>query len=74
MRLAGGTDTHICRSGSIERSRRLQQEKTFTAEQNEWLGYIREHLVENLTIDLTDFEYAPGLREARGKGKGKQGV
>ena len=33
--------------------------KAFTEEQTKWLGYIREHLIENLTIELDDFDDIP---------------
>lgn len=45
--------------------------KEFTPEQEQWLGYIRDHLVRNLTIELDDFDHQPvfeqrgGLRRAR---------
>ncbi|MFC1770136.1 type I restriction-modification enzyme R subunit C-terminal domain-containing protein, partial [Nitrospirota bacterium] len=43
--------------------------KTFNDEQTLWLGYIRQHLIENLTIELDDFEYAPVFERHGGKGK-----
>lgn len=30
--------------------------KSFNEEQIKWLGYIQEHLVQNLTIEMDDFE------------------
>jgi len=30
--------------------------KSFNEEQLKWLGYIQEHLVQNLTIEMDDFE------------------
>jgi type I restriction enzyme R subunit len=41
--------------------------KTFTEEQVKWLDYIREHLVQNLTIDLKDFEVMPVFEDRGGK-------
>ena len=41
--------------------------KTFSADQQKWLGYIREHLVANLTIDLTDFEVLPIFTDRGGR-------
>jgi len=44
--------------------------KTFTPEQQAWLGRIREHLIANLSIDQSDFDVIPifvdhgGLRRA----------
>jgi type I restriction enzyme R subunit len=32
-----------------------------------WLGYIREHLIKNLTIGMEDFEYAPVFERHGGK-------
>jgi len=39
--------------------KKVTQGRTFDPEQQQWLGYIREHLVANLTIDEDDFEYFP---------------
>ena len=44
--------------------------KNYTYEQLNWLGLIKEHLIQNLTIDEDDFKNAPvfetkgGLRKA----------
>jgi len=46
---------------------RVTADKTFTEEQMKWLGYIREHLIENLTIDLKDFDYIPVFERHGGK-------
>jgi type I restriction enzyme R subunit len=46
--------------------------RTFTGEQLQWLGYIREHLVENLTIDEDDLESAPVFERHGGKGRARQ--
>lgn len=43
--------------------------KQFTDEQLEWLGYIKQHLIQNLSIDLDDFEYVPIFELHGGKGK-----
>ena len=37
----------------------LREQITFSNEQNEWLELIKNHLIENLTIDIDDFEYMP---------------
>ena len=43
----------------------------FAPEQEKWLDYIRQHLAQNLTLDVADFDAAPifeqrgGLRQAR---------
>ena len=41
--------------------------KTFTAEQQKWLGYIAEHLTTNLTLDVNDFEVLPIFTDRGGK-------
>ncbi|MBD1902694.1 DEAD/DEAH box helicase family protein [Trichocoleus sp. DQ-A3] len=46
--------------------------KSFNDEQLKWLGYIQEHLVQNLTLDIDDFEYAPIFERFGGKGKAKK--
>jgi len=46
--------------------------KQFTDEQLEWLGYIKQHLIQNLIIDLDDFEYAPIFELHGGKGKARR--
>ncbi len=40
---------------------RLKKGKSFTDEQEKWLGYIREHLIQNLTLERGDFDAAPVL-------------
>ena len=49
--------------------KRITTEKSFNKEQVKWLGYIREHLIKNLTIGTEDFEYAPVFERHGGKGK-----
>lgn len=43
--------------------------KSLTQEQLQWLGYIREHLIQNLSIEMDDFEYAPIFERSGGKSK-----
>ncbi len=43
--------------------------QTFTPEQQQWLDRIREHLIENLSIDQEDFDYLPVFARAGGWGK-----
>lgn len=33
--------------------------RAFTAEQMQWLERIRQHLIENLSVDSTDFDALP---------------
>jgi len=48
---------------------RITTGKSFNEEQMKWLGLIREHLIENLTIGKEDFEYVPVFERHGGKGK-----
>jgi len=50
----------------------IMAEKFFNEEQKKWLGFIREHLVQNLTIEMGDFEYAPIFERHGGLGKAKK--
>ena len=43
--------------------------RTFTDEQRKWLDRIRDHLVENLSIDREDFDTMPILTRSGGWGK-----
>ena len=50
---------------------KIKQDINFDTEQQKWLGYIKEHLINNLSIEIDDFEYMPvftdrgGLTKAR---------
>ncbi len=46
--------------------------KTFTREQMKWLGFIKEHLIQNLTIEMNDFEFAPLFERNGGLGKARK--
>jgi type I restriction enzyme R subunit len=43
--------------------------QTFTEEQQRWLGRIRAHLVQNLSVDQVDFDLIPALSDPGGWGK-----
>ena len=43
--------------------------KSFNEEQLEWLEFIRQHLIANLSIAMEDFDYAPVFERHGGKGK-----
>jgi type I restriction enzyme R subunit len=43
--------------------------KTLSIEQSEWIQYIKEHLIQNLTLDKEDFEYSPIFERHGGWGK-----
>lgn len=44
-------------------------ELSLTPEQEQWLGYIKASLIENLTIEKEDFEYIPALSDRGGWSK-----
>lgn len=46
--------------------------KSFDEEQMKWLGFIREHLVENLTLDPEDFKTAPVFERHGGLSRAKK--
>lgn len=48
---------------------RIVAGKTFTDEQRRWLDRIREHLIQNLSIDRDDFEAVAILERAGGWGR-----
>jgi type I restriction enzyme R subunit len=45
--------------------------RDFTPEQREWLGYIREHLIENLTIAEDDLDLMPVFEQRGGLGRAR---
>jgi type I restriction enzyme R subunit len=51
---------------------RIRADRMFTDEQEKWLGYIRQHLIENLTIDMEDFDEIPVFELHGGRGKANQ--
>lgn len=48
---------------------RVSDGQVLTDDQKKWLEYIRQHLVQNLTIDRADFENVPVLANRGGWGK-----
>lgn len=46
--------------------------RIYNPEQQQWLGYIRQHLIENLTIDQEDLESAPVFERHGGKGQARK--
>ncbi|MBI4228501.1 MAG: DEAD/DEAH box helicase family protein, partial [Deltaproteobacteria bacterium] len=50
----------------------VMAEKSFSKEQMKWLAFIREHLIQNLTIEMRDFEYAPIFERHGGLGRAKK--
>jgi len=45
---------------------------TFDATQSAWLGRIREHLIENLSLNMNDFGVFPIFTDAGGQGRAKK--
>ncbi|MGH7869948.1 MAG: type I restriction-modification enzyme R subunit C-terminal domain-containing protein [Candidatus Dormibacteraceae bacterium] len=43
--------------------------RELTAEQQRWMNYIRQHLIENLSVDREDFEVIPVLSDHGGWGR-----
>ena len=43
--------------------------KSFTEEQERWLERIRQHVIENLSLDREDFNTIPVLEQAGGWGR-----
>ncbi len=52
--------------------RKFMSDTIFSPEELKWLELIRQHLIENLTIDVDDFEYMPIFYREGGKSKAKQ--
>ncbi len=46
---------------------KITKGKSFTEEQRKWLGYIREHLAANLTLDVGDFDLLPVFTNRGGR-------
>ncbi|SPD73997.1 Type III restriction protein res subunit (fragment) [uncultured Desulfobacterium sp.] len=51
---------------------RVMKGKTFDKDQQQWLGMIREHLVENLTIEMDDFDNMPIFARQGGRSRAKK--
>ena len=51
---------------------RVTAGRDFTPEQREWLGYIREHLIENLTIAQDDLDLMPVFVQRGGAGRARR--
>jgi type I restriction enzyme R subunit len=50
----------------------LMAGKTFTEEQKAWLGYLREHLATNLSLDPEDFDLVPTLENHGGLSRARK--
>jgi type I restriction enzyme, R subunit len=51
---------------------RITEAHTFTDEQEKWLGLIRQHLIEHLTIDEDDFDNMPIFELHGGKPRARR--
>jgi type I restriction enzyme R subunit len=51
---------------------KITEGREFSEEQRKWLGLIREHLAQNLTIDEEDFDAFPIFEMLGGAGKAKR--
>ena len=51
---------------------KLFDSKKLSDEQSAWIQYIKEHLIQNLTLDKADFEDSPILERHGGWGKFKK--
>jgi len=45
---------------------KVTADRQISAEQREWIGYIREHLIQNMTLDEADFDTMPVLARRGG--------
>jgi len=51
---------------------RLSQGRDFNEEQLKWLDYIKGHLIENLTLDMADFDLMPVFSLQGGLGRARK--
>ncbi len=52
--------------------KKFMRGKSFNGEQQKWLSFIREHLIKNLTLEVTDFDAAPIFEQRGGLSKAKK--
>lgn len=52
--------------------KKVMEGKIFDKEQMDWLGLIQKHLIQNLTIEMDDFDYAPIFERVGGRGKAEK--
>lgn len=50
---------------------RLRKKHDFTSEQEQWFGYIREHLIKHLTVSSEDFDDQPIFQRRGGLGRAR---
>ncbi|MEQ8187563.1 MAG: type I restriction-modification enzyme R subunit C-terminal domain-containing protein [Candidatus Eremiobacterota bacterium] len=51
---------------------KLMEKHSFDETQLKWIGFIRDHLIENLTIDIEDFNIIPLFERQGGLGKARK--
>jgi len=51
---------------------KISHNRDFNEEQHKWLALIREHLVQNLTIEENDFDVVPIFEQFGGRGKARK--
>ncbi|MFP5265570.1 MAG: type I restriction-modification enzyme R subunit C-terminal domain-containing protein [Blastocatellia bacterium] len=51
---------------------KITQNKSFNEDQQKWLGLIREHLMQGLSIDEEDFDLIPIFSNRGGKGRARK--
>lgn len=51
---------------------RVSAARSFTADQEQWLDFIRQHLIENLTIEMQDFDVMPIFERQGGRGRARK--
>jgi type I restriction enzyme, R subunit len=67
---AAGQEPIYTAEGRVDRAlKKVMIGKSFNEEQLEWLEFIRQHLIANLSIAMEDFDYAPVFERHGGKGK-----
>jgi len=51
---------------------KITQGRKFSDEQNQWLAYIKDHLIENLAIAEADFDIMPVFERHGGLGSARR--
>jgi type I restriction enzyme R subunit len=51
---------------------KITRDRHFSDEQQTWLAYIKEHLIENLAIAEADFDLLPVFERHGGLGRARQ--
>lgn len=51
---------------------KITRDKSFNEEQQKWIGLIKEHLIEGLSIDEEDFDLIPIFSNRGGKGRARK--